>query len=87
MLRLFSNAGHVGSIPGQIANASWPKNQNMKQKQYCNKFNKDVKKVHIKKKERERDMEKTDWWLPIGGAGGQTKWVKVVKRYQNPVIK
>ena len=39
----------------------------MKQKQYCNKFNKDVKKVHIKKKERERDMEKTDWWLPIGG--------------------
>ena len=42
-----------GSIPGRggkIPHVSWPKNQNMKQKQYCNKFNKDFKKVHIKKK-------------------------------------
>ena len=43
-----SNAGAVGSIPGQrakIPHALWPKNQkNMKQKQYCNKFNKDFKK-------------------------------------------
>ena len=34
------------SIPGQGAKslgASWPKNQNIKQKQYCNKFNKNVK--------------------------------------------
>ena len=41
------NAGGVGSIPGQgakIPHASWPKNQNIKQKQYCNKFNKDFKK-------------------------------------------
>ena len=50
-----SSAGGVGSIPGQGAEipcASWPKNQNIKQKQYCNKFNKDFKKsflVHIKK--------------------------------------
>ena len=39
-----SNAGVVGSIPGQgakIPRASWPKNQNIKQKQHCNKFNKD----------------------------------------------
>ena len=41
-----SNAGGVGSIPGQgakIPHASGPKNQNIKQKQYCNKFNKDFK--------------------------------------------
>ena len=39
-----SNAGHVGSIPGQgakIPRASGPRKQNIKQKQYCNKFNKD----------------------------------------------
>ena len=39
-----SNAGGEGSIPGwgtKIPHASWPKNQNIKQKQYCNKFNKD----------------------------------------------
>ena len=39
-----SNAGVVGSIPGwgaKIPHASRPKNQNIKQKQYCNKFNKD----------------------------------------------
>ena len=87
MLRLFSNAGHVGSIPGQIANASWPKNQNMKQKQYCNKFNKDVKKVHIKKKRERETWRKQIGGCQLVGAGGQTKWVKVVKRYQNPVIK
>ena len=41
-----SNAGGVGSIPGRgakIPHASWPKNQNIKQTQYCNKFNKDFK--------------------------------------------
>ena len=41
-----SNAGGAGLIPGQEAKipyASQPKNQNIKQKQYCNKFNKDFK--------------------------------------------
>ena len=42
-----SNAGGwAGSIPGQgtkITYALWPKNNNVKQKQYCNKFNKDFK--------------------------------------------
>ena len=41
-----SNAGGVGSIPGggaKIPHALWPKNQNIKQKQYFNKFNKDFK--------------------------------------------
>ena len=48
-----SNAGGAGSIPGQgakVPHASQPKNQNTKQKQYCNKFSKDFKNVHIKKK-------------------------------------
>ena len=41
-----SRAGGAGSIPGRgakIPHASWPRNQNIKQKQYCNKFNKDSK--------------------------------------------
>ena len=41
-----SNAGGAGSIPGQgpkIPLALQPKKQNMKQKKYCNKFNKDFK--------------------------------------------
>ena len=41
-----SNAGVAGSIPGQrakIPHAAGPKNQNIKQKQYCNKFSKDFK--------------------------------------------
>ena len=41
------NAAGAGSIPGrgaEISHALWPKNQNIKQKQYCNnKFNKDFK--------------------------------------------
>ena len=49
-----SNEGGVASIPGQgakIPHASGPKNQNIKQKQYCNKFNKDFKNgPHQKKK-------------------------------------
>ena len=49
-----SNAVGVGSVPGRgakISHALRSKNQNIKQKQYCNKFNKDFKKiVHIKKK-------------------------------------
>ena len=44
-----SNAGGAGSNPGQeakIPHVSWPKKKkknpkNIKQKQYCNKFNKD----------------------------------------------
>ena len=42
-----SNAGSVGSIPGErakIPHASRPKNHNIKENQCCNKFNKDLKK-------------------------------------------
>ena len=41
-----SKAEGEGSIPGGVAkipHASRPKNQNIKQKQYYNKFNKDFK--------------------------------------------
>ena len=48
-----SNAGSEGSIPiwgAKILRDLWPKNQNIKQKRYCDKLNKDLKKkVHIKK--------------------------------------
>ena len=50
------NAGGVGSIPSwgmEILHASPVKNQNIKQKQYCNKFNKDfLKMVHIEKRKK-----------------------------------
>ena len=42
-----SNTGNVGSILGQgvkIPTCLWAKKQNIKQKQYCNKFKKDFKK-------------------------------------------
>ncbi len=42
-----SSAGGAGSIPGfgaKIPHASQTRNQNIKQKQYWNKFNKDFKK-------------------------------------------
>ena len=41
-----SNEGDAGLIPdggAKILHALWPKNQNIQQKQYCNKFNKDLK--------------------------------------------
>ena len=50
-----SNAGDVGSVSGwgaKTPHAMWPQNQIIKQKQYCNKFNKVKKKkkvIHIKK--------------------------------------
>ena len=50
-----SSAGGVSSMPGQearIPHASGPKKPNMKQKQHCNKFNKD-----FKKKEEEEEEE------------------------------
>ena len=48
-----SNAGGAGLIPGQgakIPHASRPKNQNIKQKQYSNKFSKRLLKWSTSKK-------------------------------------
>ena len=50
-----SNAGSDGSIPGggpKIPHASGPKNQNIKEKQYCNKFNTDFKNGPNQKKKK-----------------------------------
>ena len=46
-----SSVGGEGLIAGRgvkIPHALWPQNQNIKQKQYCNKFNKDLKMAYIK---------------------------------------
>ena len=46
-----SNTGVAGSISGwgaEIPHASWPKKKKKSQKQYCNKFKKYFKMVHIK---------------------------------------
>ena len=51
-----SNEGGECLTPGQVAKipySLWPKSQNIKQKQYCNKFNKDFKNSpHQKKKKK-----------------------------------
>ena len=47
-----SSEGGAGSIPGwgaKIPHPLWPKNQNIKQKQYYNKFNQDFENGHINK--------------------------------------
>ena len=50
------NAGSVSLISGrgaEIPHASWPEHQNIKQKQYCNKSNKDFENApHQKKKKK-----------------------------------
>ena len=45
-----SRARGVGSVPGWGTKISWPQNQNINQKQYSNKFNKDCKNGPHKKK-------------------------------------
>ena len=53
-------AAGANSIPGQgvkIPHALWPKSQNMKEKQYCNKFNKDFfNGPNQKKKKKEKNI-------------------------------
>ena len=51
-----SNAESKGSNPDprtKIPHASWPKSQNIQQKQYSNKFNKDFKNGPHKNKEHQ----------------------------------
>ena len=48
-----SKVGGAGSIPGwkaKIPPLRWPKSQNIKKKQYCNKFNKGFKTWYTFKK-------------------------------------
>ena len=63
-----SNVGGAGSIPGWGVRSHMPrglKNQNIKRKQYCNKFNKDFKNGPHQKKKRNLKKEKksTDFWF------------------------
>ena len=67
----FNGEGAV-LIPAQrakIPRAPSPKSQNMKQKQYYNKFNKDFKKrlVYIKNREKESLMRGYQWRRKRGG--------------------
>ena len=75
-----SNAGGVGSIPGQgakIPHASWPNNQNIKQKHYCNKFNKDFKKWStLKKKKSLRKYLEAQREMPYSDRGVEETWVR-----------
>ena len=57
-LRPPSNARSADLIPGwggKVPYALWPKNQNIKQKQYCNKFNKDFNNETKLKRQKEID--------------------------------
>ena len=61
-----SNAGVAGSIPGsgaEIPPATWPKIQNIKQKQYCNKFSKDFKNDPHQEKSKKKNTENMKIWL------------------------
>ena len=66
-----SSAGGGGLIPGwraKIPHALGPKNQNIKQKQYCNKFNKDFKNgPHQKRKEKKKEIPESALSLSMCG--------------------
>ena len=72
-----SNGGCAGSFPGRrakIPHAAGPKKQNIKQKQHCNKFNKDFEsgphKKNLKKKNhRMGGLSNKHVFLIILGAG------------------
>ena len=52
----------------KIPRASRPKKnlKHKKQKQWCNKLNKDFKIIHSKKKKKERERENSEKWLKFG---------------------
>ena len=60
-----SSEGGAGSIPGQgarIPHASRPKKQNIKQKQYCNKFNKDFSNGPHQKQTNKKPLKSSLCW-------------------------
>ena len=65
-LCLLMQGMQVWSLVGElrILHASWPKCQNIKQKQYCNKFNKDFKNGSHKKNYKHASRE---WLLSSSG--------------------
>ena len=82
-----STAGDTGSIPGQggkILHASGPKNEQVKQKQYCNRFSKDLKRKPpcqhlstLKKKESMRQSLRKD--LRVKRVQGGAVFLNIVK--------
>ena len=71
------NAGSMGSIPGQrakVPHALWPKNQNIKQKQCCNKINKDFKNgPHRKKNLKKKTDRKSHGDILLSGWGAMVR--------------
>ena len=57
----------------KIPHASGPKNQNIKQKQYCNKFNKDFKNGPHEKKKRDRERASVLSASPMKFSGKELK--------------
>ena len=59
-----SSVRGAGSIPGweaKVPHAQVPKKQNIKQKQYCNRFNKNLKTgTHQKQKSLKKNMREKD---------------------------
>ena len=91
-----SNAGGACSIPGRgakIPHASRPKNQNVKQRQYCNKFNKDFKnrrhQKSLKKKKRSKLIHRyRELVVIVGrGRGEKARYGQGIKRYKLLCIK
>ena len=75
--------GGAGLISGQgvkIPHASWPKKQNIKQKQYCNKLGKDFK---IKKINKERLMSMDPIW-PLQGVLTVSNLCNLDLSFRNP---
>ena len=68
-----SNARGTGSIPSRevkVPHALGSKKQNIKkQKQYCNKFNKDFKIIHIKKSLKKKDSSFLILFICTNSAG------------------
>lgn len=73
-LRQPSITGDTGLLPAQeakIPHASWSKKQNIKQKQQCNKFNKDQKWSTLKKKNKTENRN----FLLVHVNGSQTSFL------------
>ena len=61
-----SNAGGAGSIAdwgGKISHGSGPKIQNVKQKQCCNKFNKDFKNSPHQKTKQKKMIQSDSYFI------------------------
>ena len=82
---LLSSSWGVGLIPGgwaKIPHASRPKAQNIKQKQYCNKFNEDFKNGQHKQRSEKR---KKGWSVLSNAKGHPGKGILLAKAQRHAV--